>query len=498
MTQVTPTMDREPTRLPRHESAFFSWIRRLGIPRLPGWLGGVCAGIAARIGIDPLIVRGIFVVAALLGLPALLVYAMAWALLPGTDGRIPLQQLARGHFDPALIAIAIMVVVGLLPIAGGLWLWAWAVPGFSLYDGLQAVVFSPLFFWAAVIAVVILIVWLIIRAITRSRGGSVPVPRSASADAAAPGPLPAITSAHAEVGDDDAPAEPTIEADAPHEAVAQWRAQHEQWRIEHNAWRRRQAGADAAALQIARAEREASARAFAAEAAERRRIRRATNPRASAVYVLAVIGAGLVGGALTLLAIDDGMIGSAAGLLVAGLVSAVGMVIAGAARRRSGFLAFLTALFVAVGVVGGFAATTPNLVWGNVHVSSISSQKQSYLQPFGETSIHIWQLGESFDAAPIVVRKGTGHTAVYVEPGTTLELSASLGNGVVEVLQVDTADGNVLSTSPLTAKRTSGGVSEYTHTIETPDADDAMTTVPVVIDQREGSVQIIVQVLKED
>mgnify|MGYP007112930951 CR=1 FL=1 len=77
-------------------------------------------------------------------------------------------------------------------------------------------------------------------------------------------------------------------------------------------------------------------------------------------------------------------------------------------------------------------------------------------------------------------------------------LSASLGNGVVEVLQVDTADGNVLSTSPLTAKRTSGGVSEYTHTIETPDADDAMTTVPVVIDQREGSVQIIVQVLKED
>ncbi len=105
---------------------FFAWLRRLGVPRRAGWLGGVCAGVGARLGIDPIIVRGIVVVAAVLGAPLVLVYAVAWLLLPDTEGDIHLDRLLRGIVDPAIVGIAVMGFIGLLPMAQGGWLgWRW-------------------------------------------------------------------------------------------------------------------------------------------------------------------------------------------------------------------------------------------------------------------------------------------------------------------------------------------------------------------------------------
>ena len=102
---------------------FFDWMRGLGVVRADGWLGGVCAGIAYRLGIDPLIVRGIVVVAGILGVPVLLLYAAAWALLPDRDGRIHLQRLFEGDFEPPMVAIGVLLLLSLLPWASGFW-WA--------------------------------------------------------------------------------------------------------------------------------------------------------------------------------------------------------------------------------------------------------------------------------------------------------------------------------------------------------------------------------------
>ena len=90
-----------PGDVPASENTFFDWMRGLRVPRQPGWIGGVCAGIAARLGIDPIIVRGIVVVLAVLGGPALLLYAAAWLLLPDNYDRIHLQELFRGNFTKA-------------------------------------------------------------------------------------------------------------------------------------------------------------------------------------------------------------------------------------------------------------------------------------------------------------------------------------------------------------------------------------------------------------
>ena len=45
-------------------------------------IGGVCGGIAEYFDIDPTIVRVVFVLAALLGGPGLLIYIVLWIVLP--------------------------------------------------------------------------------------------------------------------------------------------------------------------------------------------------------------------------------------------------------------------------------------------------------------------------------------------------------------------------------------------------------------------------------
>src|SRR5690554_3031070 len=75
-------------------AGFFAWLRQLGISRdTDRWFAGVAGGIARRSGIDPIIVRGIFVVLALLGGPGILLYLAGWLLLPDQGGRIHLEEV---------------------------------------------------------------------------------------------------------------------------------------------------------------------------------------------------------------------------------------------------------------------------------------------------------------------------------------------------------------------------------------------------------------------
>jgi len=159
---------------------FFDWLRSLRIVRDNGWIGGVCAGIGARVGLDPLIVRGIAIVVAILGGPILIVYAIGWALLPDRDGRILMQELIRGRFEPAMIAVGLLVVLTFFPFMHGIW-WQ-GPPAFWGMPGWLEVTLRVGWSIALVIGVVALIVWLA----TRPRGGYRP---------------PASTDPHASTGD---------------------------------------------------------------------------------------------------------------------------------------------------------------------------------------------------------------------------------------------------------------------------------------------------------
>lgn len=99
---------------------FFNWVRSLGVRRGDSrWVGGVCSGIARRVGWDPLLVRIIWFATLFVGGVGLAAYGFAWLLLPDErDGTIPMEELTLGRCTGSFVMAAIFVVVG-LPVTTG-------------------------------------------------------------------------------------------------------------------------------------------------------------------------------------------------------------------------------------------------------------------------------------------------------------------------------------------------------------------------------------------
>lgn len=499
------------TAPPHSTDRFFLWVSGLGIARTDGWLGGVAAGIAVRLRIDPLIVRGVLVVAALFGLPVIFLYALAWALLPDSDGRIHTRDLLRGDYQPVQIGILAMAVIGLIPTA--------PITGtvFGLgYAGWSAL---SLMSWLVGLVIVAGLLFLIVRAASRTPGAAAPDLPMASADPAAPAAsVPFSGSGTAEGADATspdmyaAPAAPSAPAASDMVAtevppappaplpsgvqdpadVAAWRAQHTAWKEQDQAWRRRQQDAERAARDELRRERQAAAAVFAAEAAERRRIRRASNPRAGFAIVASVIGLAIVTGAVVGLRSGGDETSGALGLLSAALVLAVGMIVAGAFRRRSGFLAFATVLTLAGGLVaGGFSAFQDvSLGW-----ASISNNQASHVrQPFGDLYINLNQHDDG--TRPIVVEKGSGTTWISVDPGVELDLRATVDTATVEWVRMEMETGTIIDSG------TWGGQGDAdVHSVSEKLSSETVSTTtvqPVTIDQRSGTVTITIYEPKDD
>ncbi len=496
---------------------FFAWVSGLGMVRADGWLGGVCAGIASRIGVDPIIVRGVFVVAALFGLPVFLVYALGWALLPDLTGRIHLRELTRGRFDPAMVGIAIMIVIGFFPVVP--WFLAVTFP-FGLLSPFEGPwfeltpwgVLSTLLFVALIGGVI----FLLLRSPSRTRtsgAGSVTDPRQASADPAAPGgPAPDDSGlrAPADPAPADAPAssgaagsaltpppvEPPPIAAASDADMAAWRAQHDAWKVQNDAWRRQQQDAERAARDRARAERAASAAAFALEAAERRRVRRATNPRTSFGFVVFVIGAALVVGALTSLwrgSTEPGepAVAVAMGLFASALVASLAMIVAGAARRRSGFLAFVAITLLVAGTITTAVSITRGLVFGSAYVSSYDTR--SITQVWGDLHIEASPIfGE--EPGPIVVEKRSGATYITVGPGATLELDAIVP-GTITWETYDWGRDEQVSEGKWSGEASGDGRLRVQKTVVSPpdpESDVDPVTQVVELDQYAGTVHVTI------
>jgi phage shock protein PspC (stress-responsive transcriptional regulator) len=103
---------------------FFDWIRSHGIYRgRQRWVGGVASGIAQRLGVDPLIVRGILIVLTVFAGVGVLFYGLAWALLPEPDGRIHVQEAAAGRWSSGMTGALITTIIGFPSLGSGVWGW---------------------------------------------------------------------------------------------------------------------------------------------------------------------------------------------------------------------------------------------------------------------------------------------------------------------------------------------------------------------------------------
>ncbi|WP_411721372.1 PspC domain-containing protein [Mycetocola sp.] len=168
MNEAPPTRPTEPNApAAPQQSNLFDWIRGAGLVRTDdAWLAGVAGGIARRTGLDPLIIRGIILVVAILGGPALFLYAVAWALLPDSQGRIHAERAIKGIFDPAMIAIGVLVVLTFVPVMQGIW-WQGAPDFWNMPEWLESTLRSG---W--VLALVAGLIWLTVVIARRTPAGS--------------------------------------------------------------------------------------------------------------------------------------------------------------------------------------------------------------------------------------------------------------------------------------------------------------------------------------
>jgi signal transduction histidine kinase/phage shock protein PspC (stress-responsive transcriptional regulator) len=90
--------------------------------REQGWLGGVCAGIARRYGVDPALVRLAFVIATAAGGVGIALYLLGWLVIPAGDAprrrRLP---TGRGAVEVALGTGLLLLSVLLSFRALGIW-----------------------------------------------------------------------------------------------------------------------------------------------------------------------------------------------------------------------------------------------------------------------------------------------------------------------------------------------------------------------------------------
>ncbi|MDQ0854114.1 phage shock protein PspC (stress-responsive transcriptional regulator) [Arthrobacter sp. V4I6] len=121
---ATPSYGATPPQGGAQSQSFFDWVRSQGINRgRDRWVGGVASGIAQRLGVDPLIVRGIFIVLAIFAGVGVLLYGLAWALLPEPDGRIHVQEAAAGRWSGGMTGALITALIGLPGLGSGVWGW---------------------------------------------------------------------------------------------------------------------------------------------------------------------------------------------------------------------------------------------------------------------------------------------------------------------------------------------------------------------------------------
>jgi signal transduction histidine kinase len=90
-----------------------------------GVIAGVAAGIARRFGVDPIVVRVLFVATAAAGGAGLALYAVCWAIMGGEGGKLaPIERLAGRRETLMVVAGMVLLAIALLLLLRkwGLWL----------------------------------------------------------------------------------------------------------------------------------------------------------------------------------------------------------------------------------------------------------------------------------------------------------------------------------------------------------------------------------------
>ena len=147
MTQTPPGGQYGGQPGPRGSDNFFMGLRRIDMRRSgDSWIGGVCSGLAERLGIDPIVVRALFVVLSLgMGI-GVLVYLVAWLLIPDTNESTHIERALRD----GEAASVVLLVVALLGVFGSFGWWGtdWWMGGFWTVVSLALLALGGWWLWS--------------------------------------------------------------------------------------------------------------------------------------------------------------------------------------------------------------------------------------------------------------------------------------------------------------------------------------------------------------
>ncbi|MDN5797723.1 MAG: PspC domain-containing protein [Intrasporangium sp.] len=113
-------MAKKSSSPPHGLDGFYAALRRPGITRTSDgrWFAGVAAGLARRLGVDPLVVRGAFILFGLFFGMGVALYLVCWLLMPDEKGKLPIEAALK-YGDGG--SIFLMVVTGIALFGGGPW-----------------------------------------------------------------------------------------------------------------------------------------------------------------------------------------------------------------------------------------------------------------------------------------------------------------------------------------------------------------------------------------
>lgn len=387
----------------------FDKIRALGIvrPDEGRWFAGVAAGLAHRWGVDPLLVRGGFVALSLVFGIGLFVYGACWLLLPHPDGRIHAQEVTRGTVTAGFVGAVLATLVG-LPF-GNMW---GNGPGWGGGTGLVSVVVIGVLIW-----------WL-----ARRKGAGPGIDTAASSHVGAAG----AASGPAATGTTAAPGTPgTFGASASYEPPAgSWPGA---------GFGAQEPGPSTGAPVPAVTSPGAPVRQAPAVSTTHA-TRWATRPWRP--LTLTTLGAAVLIGVLADQLAHNEAVTAAAALGVVGL----GLLLAGLAGRRGGFLTPL-ALLLALSSVAATASlsesSTPDQVW---RPTTAAQALDGFRTGGADTRIDLTSselvAAARSGALEIPIDQGAGEVRLVLPAGVPARVEASVGAGEIrDLLRTRTEQG---------------------------------------------------------
>lgn len=178
-----------------------SWsaIRR---PTHDRMLGGVCTAVARQLGIDPVIIRVIIAVLAVIGPAGWILYAAGWLLIPSEDQEHgPLARVFGAEQHESQLMLVGFIIAGFL--AGG-----WLIGAPFRWD-------APLFWWAPWIILAAL-VWIVAIRPRSRRASDATVPAAATTVTPDPEPSQSEQSGPSGHGQTEAGPAPAPKPHTPH------------------------------------------------------------------------------------------------------------------------------------------------------------------------------------------------------------------------------------------------------------------------------------------